>query len=191
MKRLIFVDMDGVLTDFDRQFEVYTGSSPTSYQQTHGAEAFYHEIDEFPVEFWSEMSWTSSGKQLLGDLKQKIADDEQSDILTTFKILTTAFKSNSRSVIGKRQWLMRELGVPALAIDVDEVTDIDNMCFINLTHPKSFYAQVAVAADYSPDSIILVDDYGKNCREFAEAGFKTIKFTNSEYKDIKQQIDYV
>lgn len=60
----IFCDMDGVLVDFNRRFEQFSGMSPNEYRRVKGEEygekkamqMFWHLIDgEVGVRFWVGM----------------------------------------------------------------------------------------------------------------------------------------
>ena len=52
--------MDGVLCDFDSQFEKYYGINPQSISNEELIEA----VDAKGVEFWSEMEWMKGGRQI-------------------------------------------------------------------------------------------------------------------------------
>jgi len=60
----IYCDMDGVLCDFDAQFEHYFGNSPSEYKKEKGIPSFKNAIDEAGKDFWANMPWTSAGKRL-------------------------------------------------------------------------------------------------------------------------------
>ena len=62
----IFCDMDGVLVDFNKRFEQFSGMSPNEYRKVKGEEygpqkamqMFWHLIDgEVGVRFWVGMPW--------------------------------------------------------------------------------------------------------------------------------------
>lgn len=56
----IYCDMDGVLCDFDSQFEKYYNAHPRSLTN----EELIKAIDAKGIEFWSEMEWMKGGKQI-------------------------------------------------------------------------------------------------------------------------------
>ena len=69
----IFVDMDGVLTDFERRFEQFAGVTPDEYtsQKTiqfgkeKADEQFWNLIDkEIGVRFWAGMPWMPEVEKL-------------------------------------------------------------------------------------------------------------------------------
>ena len=62
----IYVDMDGVLCDFDFQFKTLTKFEYTSdeYVYKYGREDFQNTILEAGIDFWSEMPWKDDGRLL-------------------------------------------------------------------------------------------------------------------------------
>ena len=95
----IYCDMDGVLVDFDKQFEKASGGiSPREYEETNGKEAFWNLIDnENGVGFWVGMPWMPNGKQLWDYIKPN-----------TPILLSSPSRSNS-SRLGKRLWVRNNL----------------------------------------------------------------------------------
>lgn len=62
---MIYCDMDGVLTDFDKRFEeISNGISPKKYTLIHGEDKFWDLIKNAREEFWSEMEWMPDGIEL-------------------------------------------------------------------------------------------------------------------------------
>jgi hypothetical protein len=51
----IYCDMDGVLTDFDQQFDHYYGIPPRQYSQEKGPIIFKKAVDDVGIDFWSKM----------------------------------------------------------------------------------------------------------------------------------------
>ena len=95
----IYCDMDGVLVDFDKQFEKASGGiTPREYEEKNGKEAFWNLIDnENGVGFWVGMPWMPNGKQLWDYIKPN------NPIL-----LSSPSRSNS-SRLGKRLWVRNNL----------------------------------------------------------------------------------
>jgi hypothetical protein len=95
----IYCDMDGVLVDFDKQFEKASGGiSPREYEEKNGKEAFWNLIDnENGVGFWVGMPWMPNGKQLWEYIKPN-----------TPILLSSPSRSNS-SRLGKRLWVRNNL----------------------------------------------------------------------------------
>jgi FMN phosphatase YigB (HAD superfamily) len=60
----IYCDMDGVLCDFDKQFEQYAKMSPKAFESKFGTDKFWELIDKIGYIFWSKMPWMPDGKAL-------------------------------------------------------------------------------------------------------------------------------
>ncbi len=93
----IYVDMDGVLTDFDASFKKVDGR-PTTEVEKEGDPAFWEHVKKGGLEFWSEMPWMKSGKKLWNFVKP-------------YKpIILSSPAEHSDSPKGKKIWIKRELG---------------------------------------------------------------------------------
>ena len=96
----IFCDMDGVLSDFDKQLAIFTGiKDGRQYEKQKGTEAFWDQIDKGGLKYWSEMPWMSDGKTLWSYLKNK-----------NVKILSAPAKTIPESSRGKHIWVKKNLG---------------------------------------------------------------------------------
>jgi hypothetical protein len=94
----IYCDMDGVLTDFDKQFEALSnGISPTEYKNREGNEGFWELIDGGGVGFWVGMPWMPNGKQLW----EYIAKYNP--------IILSAPSKQNESRLGKRLWVRNNI----------------------------------------------------------------------------------
>jgi hypothetical protein len=60
----IYCDLDGVLSDFDLQFEKFSGMSPDEYEQLYGKRPFWNLVAEIGEVFWSGMPMMPEGKKL-------------------------------------------------------------------------------------------------------------------------------
>ena len=97
-KYTIYLDMDGVLTDFDLQVFRLLGMYPYAYESTHGKKVFWDRIDDSGVDFWKDMEWTAYGMLLWNELKP---------------YNPTILSSPSRhrnSKLGKIEWINDNLG---------------------------------------------------------------------------------
>jgi hypothetical protein len=98
-KYTIYCDMDGVLTDFDKQFEKASGGiPPREYEEKNGKEAFWNLIDnENGVGFWVGMPWMPNGQTLWNYIKQYNPT------------LLSAPSRQNESRLGKRLWVKKNI----------------------------------------------------------------------------------
>lgn len=66
----IYVDMDGVLCDFDTQCVRYLGLPFKSLEKLVGEKETWDSIHKIGEEFWLKMPWTLDGQELWNLLKQ-------------------------------------------------------------------------------------------------------------------------
>ena len=88
----IFLDMDGVLVNFDEQFKELTGEYPKQYEQTHTQDEFWEVIDSAGVGFWRGMKWMPGGEALYN----RAAKHDH--------VLLSSPSRSEVSKIGKRLW---------------------------------------------------------------------------------------
>ena len=88
----IHLDMDGVITDFDKQFKELTGMMPNEFESKYGVTGFWEAIDKAGVGFWRGMEWMPDGQELYNKVSQ--FDHE---------LLSSPSRGES-SKIGKRLW---------------------------------------------------------------------------------------
>lgn len=93
----IYCDMDGVLTDFDKQFEKVVGVPPREFDKTHSQSEFWSEIETTGLNYWTQMEWMPGGKKLWGFIKKYDVE-----------ILSAPSRSKS-SVEGKQEWVSKNL----------------------------------------------------------------------------------
>lgn len=90
----IYCDLDGVLCDFDKQFEASSnGIKCKDFEQKYGIEAFWELITKQGTHFWSEMDWMPEGKQLWDYIKKYNP------------IILSAPSRDDSSKIGKKMWV--------------------------------------------------------------------------------------
>jgi len=90
----VYLDMDGVIADFDKRFTELAGMGPREYESSFGREKFWDFIDnKIGVKFWTGIEWMPEGKKLYNFVKQ-----------FDHKLLSSPSR-NDTSKIGKRMWV--------------------------------------------------------------------------------------
>lgn len=95
-KYKIYVDMDGVLVDFDGGYEELTGMT-TQEADAKGPEFFWKPISKAGAKWWITLKWMPDGKQLWNYVKKYTPE------------LLSAPSREEASRMGKRVWVKREL----------------------------------------------------------------------------------
>lgn len=150
----VFLDMDGVLTDFTGACEKLNEHMMVWYAADR--ERFWKQITAAGSGFWSDMPWMAGGKELHGFLKS-------SGLKPT---ILSALPSPDRKIAmvnarkRKIEWLKKELGAPYANNAI--------LCF----RPEK--------ALQSGSSRILIDDNSNNIREWEEAGGTAILHKNAD-----------
>ena len=91
-----YVDMDGVITDFDGEFKKF--GKGTQYEYEDRQEEFFKILTSGGEKFWSEMKWKKDGKKLWNFIKKYNP------------IILSAPTRHISSKTGKIKWIKRELG---------------------------------------------------------------------------------
>jgi hypothetical protein len=141
--------MDGVLCDFDKQFEKYFNMTPDEYKEKIGKKEFYKAISEKGQEYWDTMPWMPEGKTLWN----KIKDHEP--------IIVTSPGHFSGAREGKLLWIENNLKPAPKAVKFEQAGEKQN-----------------VLQGKSKEEIkksVLIDDYDKNIDAWKAAGGKAIK----------------
>lgn len=94
----IFMDMDGVLTDFEASFKNIAGNTTKSFDKL-GDNAFWDHVRLGGLKFWSEMPWIQNSKNLWNFVKK-----------FDTVILSAPARTIPDSPKGKKIWIKRELG---------------------------------------------------------------------------------
>jgi hypothetical protein len=166
----LYLDMDGVLTDFMGACEKLGKHMMVWY--SNDKERFWNHITYTGTEFWSEMPWIAGGKELYGFL-------ESSGFSPTI-LSALPGPERGKAIVdarkGKIQWLRKELGTQS-AINA----------ILCLRHEKALQSGI---------SRVLIDDNSENIREWEEAGGTGILHKNanqtiqcfSQILEVKQRI---
>ena len=90
----IYVDMDGVLSDWEAQFKRYSGGIPVNtYDNLHGKQNRFNLVNKNSPEYYANMPWMKDGKLLYNFVNS----------FPNVQILSHA--PDAKSKIGKQQWL--------------------------------------------------------------------------------------
>jgi predicted nucleotidyltransferase len=90
----IYVDMDGVLSDWESQFKRYSGGIPVNtYDSLHGKQNRFKLVNKNSPEYYANMPWMKDGKLLYNFVNS----------FPNVQILSHA--ADAKSKIGKQQWL--------------------------------------------------------------------------------------
>ena len=91
----IYVDMDGVLSDWEAQFKRYSGGIPVNtYDNLHGKQNRFNLVNKNSPEYYANMPWMKDGKLLYNFVNS----------FPNVQILSHA--PDAKSKIGKQQWLI-------------------------------------------------------------------------------------
>ena len=146
----IYLDMDGVLCDFNKKFkEISGGEDFTKYSDKHGFVKTWKIIEDCGVEFWENMEWNVGGKKLWNFLKK----------FDNVEILTGSpyGKVGKYAKKGKEIWIKKNIG------------DIK----VNHIEGKLKYK-------YVKNKDILIDDSERNCKLWDKADGVSILHKNTE-----------
>ena len=92
----IYLDMDGVIADFDQRFLDLSGMTPDKYKDKYGMNQFWDFIDEEnKIRFWAGIPVMSGAKKLIDYVSQY-----------DYEILT-AHSIKKQSRLGKMIWLRK------------------------------------------------------------------------------------
>ncbi len=153
-KYQLYCDMDGVLCDFDAQFEKYFGTNPKEYIEERGLPSFESAVEEAGVQFWSDMPWFPGSQELW----KKIGKHGT--------IILSSPSNFTKAVEGKKLWIQKNLSPSPKEIIFKQTGD-----------------KHSVLAGKSEEEIkrsVLIDDYKVNLIPWKEIGGIGIKHENQK-----------
>ena len=112
----IFLDMDGVLVDFDQQFKELTGMMPREFESKHSSDEFWGAIDGAGVGFWRGMKWMPGGEALYNRAAQfdhaLLSSPSRSEVSKIGKRLWRRDKTPNTKLILSRSYLKKNYAAP-------------------------------------------------------------------------------
>lgn len=159
----IYCDMDGVLCDFDKQFDKYFGSSPKEYIEEHGQKVFDNAVDKAGSEFWATMDWTSGGESLW------------KSIAPYGVIILSSPGDYTGAKEGKTEWIQTHLNPAPKKIIFDRQSG-------------EKHQELKGKSQRQIKNSVLIDDYSKNLNPWENMGGKAIKYDHTDYRDALSKI---
>jgi hypothetical protein len=136
LSRVIYVDLDGVLVDFDSGFKSISGEiDKVNYIKKNGIENFWKLINSHGQKWWENLNWMPDGEKLWSAIKNK-----------NVKVLTSGSTRNTgtMAINGKKKWVADHLG------PIETIV-------VNSSREKQKYARFGD---------ILIDDLSSNISEW-------------------------
>ena len=148
----IYLDMDGVLADFDQRFQYLSGMTPSEFEAEHGKQEFWDFIDEeHKVAFWVGIPVMNGAAQLV-----KYASKYPYEILT-------APSAKKQSLLGKSLWVKKHMDL------------FGKKPKVNFKKAKNKHLVKPNLTKYD----ILVDDRADTINRWNEAGGTGILYTSA------------
>ena len=153
-KYYIYLDMDGVVADFDNRFKDLSGMMPQEYVDKYGKNDFWDLIDEkHKVSFWRGIEIMPGAKKLVNYVSQYPYE------------MLTAPSVKKQSVIGKSLWVKDKVGT------------------LYPSKPKVTYRSAKQKHTVKPKLTkfdILIDDKGSTIDRWDAAGGTAIFYQNAD-----------
>lgn len=154
------VDMDGCLTNFELQFQNYTGQPMKGYEECHGKAKFWSIIEKTGEKFWSEMPWMPDGQELWNYIQKYNPT------------ILSAPSRDPKCITGKVKWIKEHLNLPNYNLQLKSKHGWDGTSKIILNSEKYRYC--------SGPKDILIDDTPKKINPWIQKGGVGILHTSTE-----------
>lgn len=175
----LYLDMDGVLADFELQFEQLTNEPPGVFEKKKGTKAMWSTIFAEGVPFWSEMQPMSDFhilRDYLGQLKNNPKVKIEILTSTSAEQIRVNFPQTASKIIhdielGKTMWIKKYLTGTKI----------------------NFAVSGTDKARWATKSSILLDDLYRNVEQFIAAGGEGIVYRNADQakKDIETSVGVI
>jgi hypothetical protein len=152
----MFIDMDGVIVDFERGFKEKVGISPNEYEKEMGKDEFWVLVKSWGEEFWANLPWMPDGKELWSYISKH-------DPI----ILSAAMAGYQ--IRGKTEWLKKEVGYTDTPITNPLAWEGQS----KITYHKDKYRFILKPGD------VLIDDTVKKINDWNNHGGKGILHTSA------------
>ena len=159
----IYCDMDGVLCDFDGQFDHYFGMSPEEYIAENGQKVFDNAINEAGQEFWDTMPWAPGGQSLWNKIGKY-------DVT----ILSSPGEYEGAKE-GKKKWIQ------------DHLNPAPKKIIFRPSGQK--HKELMGKSKKEIANSVLIDDYSKNLIPWKYMGGKAVKYDHTDYRDALSKIE--
>lgn len=158
----IFVDMDGVLCNFEKRFQDLNKEHLTSseYESKYGDKSIWPIIDADGEAYWTEMPWMPDGQEMW-----QYVEKYNPTILS-------APSRNPTSKSGKVQWLENHIKLPNYQVQTKAKQGWDGVSKIILNSDKWRYATGSMD--------VLIDDTPKKIDGWRHAGGTGILHTSAK-----------
>jgi hypothetical protein len=175
----LYLDMDGVLADFELQFEQLTNETPSVFERKRGTKAMWAAIFEEGIPFWSDMQ-PMADFHILREFLLRLKSNP--------KIKIEVLTSTDAEQIG--------VNFPEKAREYVQNIEKGKAIWINkyLTGLKINYAVSGTdKARWATKSSILLDDLYKNVEQFIASGGEGIVYRNADQakKDIETAVGVI
>lgn len=175
----LFIDLDGVLCDFQKQFlnieENEDNLEFEEYREKYGVKKAWELVDKYGVKWWSEMDWHKGGKELW-------------EYVLQYDPIILSSPSRSRDCIaGKAIWCRRELNIKQKEPTVSPKNhrwDEDSKMIFNTQ--KELFAK-------RYENSILIDDTKDKIKKWEKEGGIGILHKNVDQtlRELKKIIDKI